>query len=158
MRPAMSEIRIEREDPRADDVVALIVELDRYLTGLYPAESNHLLALDALAASNVAFFVARRRGRPEACGALVREAPDWGEVKRIYVRPAARGLGLGRAILDEIESAARAMGLSRLRLETGSRQPEALGLFERSGYGRCAPFGAYPLGDPWSIFMEKALS
>jgi putative acetyltransferase len=152
------EITIAREVPRGGEIVALIGELDRYLTDLYPAESNHLLAIEALMAENVAFFVGRRRGAAEACGALVREAPDWGEIKRIYVRPAARGLGLGQAVLDAIEAEGRTMGLRRLRLETGSRQPEALGLFERSGYERCAAFGAYPLGDPWSIFMEKALS
>jgi putative acetyltransferase len=154
----MSEIRIAREDPRTHEIAAMIAELDRYLTGLYPAESNHLLALEALTADNVAFFVGRQGGTAEACGALVREAPDWGEIKRIYVRPAARGLGLGRAVLEAIEAEGRRMGLQRLKLETGSRQPEALGLFERSGYQRCAAFGAYPLGDPWSIFMEKALS
>ena len=49
------------------------------------------------------------------------------------------------------------MGLQWLRIETGSWQPEALSLFERAGYARRGRFGAYPLGDPWSIFMEKAL-
>lgn len=153
----MSDISIEQEDPRAGDIAAMIGELDRYLSGLYPAESNHLMALSSLAADNVSFFVARRGGSAQACGALVREAPDWGEVKRIYVRPAARGSGLGGAILGAIESAGRGMGLRWLKVETGSRQPEALGLFEKAGYVRCARFGAYPLGDPWSIFMEKAL-
>ena len=90
----MSDISIEQEDPRAGDIAAMIGELDRYLSGLYPAESNHLMALSSLAADNVSFFVARRDGSAQACGALVREAPDWGEVKRIYVRPAARGSGL----------------------------------------------------------------
>src|SRR5262245_30482780 len=154
----MTTISIAEEDPHGRDIAAMIEELDRYLSSLYPADSNHLMALEALKAANVAFFVARRGGRAEACGALVRAAPDWGEVKRIYVRPAARGAGLGRAILGEIEGAARGMGLRWLRLETGSRQPEALSLFEKAGYARRGRFGAYPLGDPWSIFMEKALS
>ena len=91
------------------------------------------------------------------CVALVREAPDWAEVKRIYVRPVARGAGVGGAMLGAVESAGRGMGLQWLRIETGSRQPEALSLFERAGYARRGRFGAYPLGDPWSIFMEKAL-
>jgi putative acetyltransferase len=154
----MTDITIAQEDPRAGDIVAMIAELDRYLSGLYPVESNHLMALESLGRENVAFFVARRDGKAEACGALVREAPDWGEIKRIYVRPAARGSGLGRAIIAAIEGAARSMGLQWLRLETGSRQPEALGLFQQSGYARRGPFGSYPLGDRWSIFMEKALS
>ena len=64
---------------------------------------------------------------------------------------------VGGAMLGAVESAGRGMGLQWLRIETGSRQPEALSLFERAGYARRGRFGAYPLGDPWSIFMEKAL-
>ena len=153
----MSDISIAEEDPRAGDIAAMIGELDQYLSDLYPAEINHLMGLESLAADNVVFLVARQDGKAVGCVALVREAPDWAEVKRIYVRPVARGAGVGGAMLGAVESAGRGMGLQWLRIETGSRQPEALGLFEKAGYVRCARFGAYPLGDPWSIFMEKAL-
>jgi len=153
----MGDISIAEEDPRAGDVAALIGELDQYLSDLYPAESNHLMGLESLAADNVVFLVARQDGKAVGCVALVREAPDWAELKRIYVPPAARGAGVGQAMLAAVESAGRDMGLQWIRIETGTRQPEALSLFERAGYARRDRFGAYPLGDPWSIFMEKAL-
>ena len=72
----MSDIRIAEEDPRAGEVAALIGALDRYLSDLYPAESNHLMGLESLAADNVVFLVARQDGRAVGCVALVREAPD----------------------------------------------------------------------------------
>ena len=93
----MSDISIAEEDPRAGDIAAMIGELDQYLSDLYPAESNHLMGLESLAADNVVFLVARQDGKAVGCVALVREAPDWAEVKRIYVRPVARGAGVGGA-------------------------------------------------------------
>ena len=122
---------------------------------MYPAESNHLLGLDELAQPAIRFFVARRDGAPVACGALRIDA-GYGEIKRMYVMPEARGQGLGRAILARIEDEARHRGLRLLRLETGIRQAEALALYHASGYKNCAPFGEYR-SDPLSRFMEKQL-
>ena len=89
------------------------------------------------------------------CGAFV-HCGDYAELKRMYVLPEFRGLELGRRILAELETHIRAAGLVVARLETGIAQPEALGLYERSGYVRCAPFGGYA-DDPLSVFMEKRL-
>jgi putative acetyltransferase len=151
-----AEITIAREDPRADDIVQMVGELDHYLTSLYPADSNHLTDLAELSWPPIAFFVARRGQAALGSGALVPRG-DYGEIKRLYVRPTARGFGIGRLILAAIEQQATAMRLGWLRLETGCRQEEALRLFKSAGFSQCAPFGTYPLGDPWSVFMEKPL-
>jgi len=74
----------------------------------------------------------------------------------MYVAPAARGEGLGRAILARIESEAQREGLRVIRLETGNRQTEALSLYRSAGYVDCGPFGEYQ-PDPLSRFMEKRL-
>ncbi len=65
------------------------------------------------------------------------------EIKRMYVTPGARGLGLARRILAELEADARAGGRTRMVLETGSKQPEAVALYTSSGYEPCAKFGHY---------------
>lgn len=146
---------IQIENPRATGVPELIAALDDYLSSLYPPTSNHFLDLEQLSRPDIRLFVARRDGAPLACGAL-RIARDYGEVKRMYVSPAARGEGLGRAILARIESEALREGLRVMRLETGNRQNEALGLYRSAGYVDCGPFGEYQ-PDPLSRFMEKQL-
>jgi putative acetyltransferase len=146
---------IQIESPRAAGVPELISALDGYLSSLYPPTSNHFLDLDQLAQPDIRLFVARREGAPLACGAL-RIASGYGEVKRMYVAPGARGEGLGRAILARIESEAQREGLRVIRLETGNRQTEALSLYRSAGYVDCGPFGEYQ-PDPLSRFMEKRL-
>ncbi len=152
----MSDIAVAPESPRQPDVVALIAALDRYQAGLYPAESNHLVPIDALAAPEVRFFVARRGGEALGCGALRIDADGYGEVKRMFVAPRARGLSLGRRLLERIELEARRERLSCLRLETGIHQREALGLYRAAGFVERRPFGDYG-PDPLSVFMEKPL-
>jgi putative acetyltransferase len=149
---------VEREDPRTPELRALVEELDAYMTGLYPVESNHLLDIETLAQPDMRFFAARVDGTAEGCGALWLHEPDYGEVKRIYVRRTARGFGLAKLILERLEQEARNHRLALLRLETGIRQPEALGLFEAYGFARRGPFGDYPTDDPLSVFMEKCVS
>jgi GNAT superfamily N-acetyltransferase len=93
------------------------------------------------------------------CGALRALGDGAAEVKRMYVVPEARGRGVSKAVLRGLEDAARARGWTTLRLETGPRQPEALGLYTGAGYRPIGPFGAY-LHDPAaaeSLFFERLL-
>jgi putative acetyltransferase len=152
----MGKVTIALESPRAPEVIRLVEALDAYLSALYPPESNHLLDVDALSGSDVRFFVARRRGEALGCGALQVHADGSGEVKRMFVRPGARGLRLGRRLLEHIEEQARRDGCRVLRLETGIHQPEALGLYRAVGFVERGPFGAYG-PDPLSLYMEKPL-
>ncbi len=149
-------MRIAFESPNQADAIALIAELDAYQSALYPPESHHALDLTSVAAQQVLFVMARDdHALAVGCGAVVL-APDYGELKRMYVRPAQRGLGIARKVLQMLESAAMQSGCKVLKLETGPSQPEALGLYTRCGYERCARFGDYP-DDPLSVFMVKRL-
>jgi putative acetyltransferase len=149
---------VDREDPRKPDVTALIRDLDEMFRVLYPAESNHLVDIETLASDDIHFFVARREGEAIGCGALWHRDPGYGEVKRIYVKPEARGLKLSKLILERLEQDAREHGLAIIKLETGTLQPEALGLFSRAGFVRCCAYADYPPDDPYSVFMEKRLA
>lgn len=144
------------ESPRQADVIALIQDLDAYQRPLYPSESHHGIDVEALAAPQVLFAVTRDdAGRAVACGAIV-VGPAFGEVKRMYVQPAFRGRGLARDLLVALEERAIAGGCTTFALETGFRQPEAIGLYRRLGYVECGPFGDYA-EDPNSVFMRKTV-
>jgi putative acetyltransferase len=149
-------IEIAIENPDQPEIAALLASSDAYMAALYPAQSNHLLDVASLQRPQVAFIVARAQGRALGCAAVVDSGEGWAEVKRMFVSPEARGLKLGRRLLDEIETIAARRGATLLRLETGARQPEALGLYRSAGFVEIGPFGRY-LSDPLSIFMEKPL-
>ena len=149
--------RIALESPNQSEVIALIGELDSYQQPMYPAESDHGIDVDALSRANVLFALARTgNGRAVACGAIVLEAA-YGEIKRMFTMPAFRGQGIAGRLLSFLESEARSRGCQQFVLETGFRQVEAIALYERFGYKRCGPFGAYT-DDPNSVFMAKAAS
>ena len=135
----------------------MVEELDAYLVPLYPAESNHLLDIETLRQPEMRFFAAHRGGEVVAIGGCWLHG-DYAEVKRIYVTPAARGLGLAKLMMQRIEDEAMACGRLIARLETGIHQPESLGLYRRLGYVDRGAFGDYPTDDPNSVFMEKVLS
>lgn len=147
---------INTESPNQPEVHAMLARLDAYCAALYPAESNHLMDIDALMQGDVLFLVARDvDGSAVGCAALVNRE-GYGEVKRMFVDEARRGLGTGRQLLEHIGMFAAMSGLRTLRLETGIHQPQAIALYERAGFTRCEPFGDYR-PDPLSLFMEKHL-
>ncbi|MHA7968907.1 GNAT family N-acetyltransferase [Rhizobium sp. CAU 1783] len=150
-------VSITREPPRQTAVLRLLTQSDAYMASLYPAESNHLVDVSSLERPEVSFLVARHAGEIVGCCALVASGDGTAEIKRLFVDPAARGLSIGRLLMEAIEEEGRRLGFSAIRLETGTLQPEAIGLYRRFGYVEIAPFGSYQ-PDPLSLFMEKRLS
>jgi putative acetyltransferase len=137
---------------------ALIAALNAELAARYPEEGALHFRLDEaeVAPGQGAFLVAYRGGDPVGCGAVRRATETTAEVKRMYVAPSARGLGVGRRLLDALEAEARTLGATRLLLETGTRQQEAIRLYERAGFTPIAPFGEY-VGSPVSMCLAKDL-
>jgi putative acetyltransferase len=151
-------VQIEFAPSATDEVRVLIDELETVLAAEYPPEQRHGLALDALFQPHIRFFLARLRGQAVGCGGVAR-FDGFGEVKRMYVRDAARRQGVAAALLARLEDEARDAGLAWLRLETGEHQVAAMQLYARAGFRRCAAFGDYALMVPQSIatsvFFEK---
>ena len=147
---------IVAESPDTADARALISELEAHLEPLYPIESRHGFSVEKLLREEVSFFVLRYDGLAAGCGAVKFFGLEYGEIKRMYVRPQVRGLGFGKAMLNHLEDYARSHNITLLRLETGIRQPEAVGLYERMGFHRIPPFGPYT-DDPLSLCYEKQL-
>ncbi len=147
---------------------SLIAALNAELSALYPEPGATHFALDPaqVAPGAGAFVVARVNGRPIGCGALRRITDervvaelgaDVGELKRMFVAREARGQGIGRALLAQLEREARVLGLSRIVLETGIRQHEALALYRHAGYVSIAAYGEYALSTATSVCLAKTL-
>jgi putative acetyltransferase len=147
---------IRQEDPAQPDVVELLRHGEALSASLYPPESNHHLALDALRRPEVRFFVARdAEGKALATGALVLRN-GWAEIKRMWVEEVARGQGIARQILKALMAEAAGAGVEMLLLETGVANHAALALYEKTGFKRRSPFADYR-PDPLSVFMERRL-
>ena len=148
--------RISPERPDTAEARALIAELDAHLGALYPSESRHGYAVDKLIAQDVAFFLIRHDGAPAGCGGIQLFGNEYAELKRMYVRPQFRGLGLAKAMLTHLAGHARDRGVGLLRLETGNHQLAAIGLYEKEGFRPIPPFGEYT-DDPLARFYEKRI-
>lgn len=164
MRRPEAAVVIAREDPAQPEVLAFLAASDAFAASLYPAESNHLVDVDALRATSVCFLVARITGEPRdpgggsavGCGALVLGDTGTAEIKRMWVDPETRGFGVGRKLLDSLLGLARRAGVSVVRLETGIHQPQAIGLYRTAGFTEVPPFGAYR-PDSLSVFLERRI-
>ena len=94
---------------------------------------------------------------PAGCGGIQLVGTEYGEIKRMQVRPAFRGAGLAKMMLEHLSDYATCHGVGVLRLETGIHQHAAIGLYERAGFRRIPPFGPYT-DDPVSRCYEKRLA
>jgi ribosomal protein S18 acetylase RimI-like enzyme len=149
-------ILIIAERPDTPDARLLIDELEAHLEPYYPKTSRHGYSVDKLIRQGVAFFVTRQDDIPAGCGGIQFFGSEYGEIKRMFVRPQFRGLGLARLMLDHLETYAREHNIHVLRLETGIHQTAAIRLYEKAGFQEIRPFGEY-VEDPLSRFLEKRI-
>jgi putative acetyltransferase len=148
---------ITTESPMSRDGRVLIAESQRALEAVYPPEEIFSFAPEELAGDGTAFLVARDAGGTAlGCVALV-DCGGYGEVKRLYVRAAARGTGVAAALVEALEAEARRRRLGEVLLETGDRLVPAVRLYRKLGYAERGPFGGYAI-HPASLFMGKRVS
>lgn len=151
-------MRIVPDDLTAPAVRDLIAEHLDEMFATSPPESVHALPLASLESPDVTVWSAWDGDEVLGCGALKELDASHGEVKSMGTRAAARGRGVGAAILATILAEARARGYQRLSLETGSEEhfAPARRLYARHGFEECPPFADYT-DDPNSVFMTRTL-
>ena len=149
-------LSIEPEDPRSSLALALVADLWAELVLRYGDDGGQPFRVEDVLGPRSCFLILRLNGEPVGCGGLRELDNNTGEVKRMYIRTVARGRGLGRLLLEELETRARALGYVRLRLETGLPQPEAIQLYESTGYKSIPGYGTYK-DDPRTRSFEKNL-
>jgi ribosomal protein S18 acetylase RimI-like enzyme len=157
-RPAAPEIEIAVTDPGQSEaracLAAYAAELDeRFEAGFDPARSIRAEPAHLTPPAGL-LLVATRQGAPVGCGALRFHPGGPAEVKRMWVSRAARGAGLGRRLLAELEAQARAHGVRVLHLETNRSLVEAIALYRSAGYREVSAFNDEPYAHHW---FEKAL-
>lgn len=150
-------IDIQETDPRTPDAVTCLThyfaELSARFEQGFQVELSKDPEADTMIAPVGAFYVLRDADRLLGCGGLKGHG-DWGEVKRVWIAPEARGRGLARRLMERIETAGRALGMTHLRLDTNSQLPEAVALYQRLGWHEIERFNDDPYPDQ---FFEKAL-
>jgi GNAT superfamily N-acetyltransferase len=154
----LGSVRFEPCDPQEAPASELLAEMTHELNALYwtpgrldvpPVHADELRPPDGI------YLVAWQGARAVAGGAVRRMEADVGEIKRMFVRPAARSRGVAGALLAALETSARSLGYRRVRLDTGPRQVHAISLYQRAGYVPIDPYNQNPFASFWG---EKELT
>jgi putative acetyltransferase len=148
---------IEPIDVRRPEAVLLIARLSEELGRRYGDDGSGYFRPEDVEGPRSGFLVARWEGEPVGCGAYRPLDETTAEIKRMFVEPAFRRRGISRRVLSALEDAARQAGYTKVRLETGTIQHEALGLYQSAGYHRIRCYGHHK-DDPRSVCFEKVLN
>jgi putative acetyltransferase len=154
----MDDLTIAVEDPRAEDVYALLRAHIDFARATSPPEYVHALKPDGLLEPGLSLYGARKRGALLGVGALRGIDADHAEIKSMHTAKASRGQGVGRVIVDHLLGVARLEGYRRVSLETGTMDEfaPARALYEKVGFVTCPPFGQYT-DNPYSTCMTIEL-
>jgi GNAT superfamily N-acetyltransferase len=156
-RHAIDVAEVDPEHPDAQRCLrAYFAELDRRFDIGFDPSATLPLDPDEMRPPAGTFLVATTGGHPVGCGGLkLRDGGTWAEVKRMWVSPAARGTGLGRRLLAELEARASVAGCAVVRLDTNGTLTEAIALYRSSGYVEVDDFNGEPYATLW---FEKPLA
>jgi putative acetyltransferase len=154
----MDEFVIAVDDPRRDDVRALLEQHLAFARSVTPPVHVYALDLEGLLDPSITFFSVRAGGELLGVGALKQLDPDHAEVKSMHTAKAARRRGVGRAMVNHLLAVAAERGVTRVSLETGTMDAfaPARTLYADAGFAPCGPFGDYEEG-PTSAFMTKTI-
>ena len=148
-------LSITRTDSDNVDFIALVRALDLYLSEQDGPEHAFYAQFNKI--ENLKYVVvAYHQDQAVGCGAIKPFDESSMEVKRMYVKPEFRGQKIASRLLVALEDWARELDMNRCILETGKRQPEAIALYENSGYQRMSNYGQYQ-GVENSVCFEKSL-
>jgi GNAT superfamily N-acetyltransferase len=148
-----SEIILKLADSSNEDFKSLVVQLDKGLYDRYQSGQAQYEKYNRLESINTV-VVAYDKEEPVGCGAYKVYDKQTVEMKRMFVAESHRGRGISKMILKELEAKAREAGFTKSVLETGIKQHEAMGLYNKAGYTLTENYGQYK-GMPLSICFEK---
>ncbi|MDP9385013.1 MAG: GNAT family N-acetyltransferase [Actinomycetota bacterium] len=151
-------IELRAADPASEPGAGLLAAMVAEIASIYgeasPDDPGFGVGAAELSPPTGAFLVGWEDGAAVACGGVKRWDDETGEIKRMYVAPAARSRGHARVLLAGLEAAARDLGYTRVRLDTGPEQPHARALYESEGYADIADYNGNRRAAFW---FEKAL-
>ena len=151
-------IDITREKVISEEGLRLIALLTADLSQRYQdLDGSAYFTPEEMKQDGAVFVVAHLDGEAVACGAIRPLEEGVAELKRMYTVPHARGRGIARRVLHELESFAAESGYETIRLHTGTPQPEAIAMYESSGYARIPTYGVYAHDDR-TVSFEKNLT
>jgi len=148
-------IKLVRTDSINADFISLVSMLDNDLSGRDGEEHSFYAQYNKIDKINH-IIIAYVNGTPVGCGAVKHFEPGTMEVKRMFVIPENRGVGIASQVLHELEVWAKELLYIKCVLETGKRQPEAIRLYQKNGYTRIPNYGQY-IGKDNSVCFEKSL-
>jgi GNAT superfamily N-acetyltransferase len=147
---------IKQTDPLSNEAASIIGELTNELAERYNEPGGGAFNPEDVLVLRSILLTGVEDGKTIACGALRPVDEDTCEVKRMYVNPDYRGKGFSRQMLAALEEKAGLFGYNRIILETGKKQPEALGLYNKSGYTVIPNYGIYKERE-MSVCFEKLI-